>query len=87
MRGSDMSSTVTSAPMPAATRAACVPTTPPPITTTSARSTPGTPPIKTPRPPFAFCSVQAPICGASLPATSDIGAKSGRPPARSVTVS
>jgi len=87
MRGSERSSTVTSAPIPAATLAAWVPTTPPPITTTLAGNTPGTPPSSTPRPPLAFCRVQAPTCGASLPATSDIGASSGRPPARSVTVS
>ena len=52
--------TVTLAPMPTATRAAAVPTTPPPITTTFAGRTPGTPPISTPRPPLAFCSAQAP---------------------------
>ena len=74
---------MTSAPIPAATRAAWVPTTPPPITTTFAGATPGTPPSSTPRPPFAFCSVQAPTCGASRPATSDIGA-SKRQPARGI---
>ena len=31
-----------------------------------------------PRPPFAFSSAQAPICGASRPATSLIGASSGK---------
>ena len=49
--------------------------------------TPGTPPSSTPRPPFAFCSVQAPTCGAKRPATSDMGASSGSLPAASVTVS
>ena len=34
-----------------------------------------------------FCKDHAPICGASRPATSDIGARSGRPPLASVTVS
>ena len=34
--------------------AAFVPTTPPPIIVTLARSTPGTPPKRTPRPPLAF---------------------------------
>ena len=86
-RGSDRSRTVTSAPIPAATRAAWVPTTPPPITATFPGATPGTPPSSTPRPPFAVCSVQAPTCGASRPATSDIGASSGSPPPASVTVS
>ena len=38
-------------------------------------------------PPFFFCRAQAPICGASRPATSDIGASSGNPPSRPVTVS
>ena len=46
---------VTSAPIPAATRAACVPTTPPPMTSTLAGATPGTPPISTPGPPSGSC--------------------------------
>ena len=49
--------------------------------------TPGTPPISTPRPPLAFCRVQLPTCGANRPATSDMGASKGKPPAASVTVS
>lgn len=73
--------------MPAATLAACVPTTPPPITSTFAGATLGTPPKSTPRPPLAFCNVHAPTWGARRPATSDIGASNGRPPRSSVTVS
>ena len=47
--------TVTFAPMPTATYAAFMPTTPAPSTTTFAGSTPGTPPISMPRPPIGFC--------------------------------
>ncbi len=86
-RGIERSSTVTRAPIPTATRAAVAPTTPPPMIITRAGRTPGTPPSSTPRPPLPFCRAQAPTCGASRPATSDIGASSGSPPARSVTVS
>ena len=50
-RGIERSRIVTSAPSPAAIRAAWVPTTPPPITTTRAGTTPGTPPSRRPRPP------------------------------------
>ena len=50
-RGIERSRIVTSAPSPAAIRAAWVPTTPPPSTTTRAGTTPGTPPSRRPRPP------------------------------------
>ena len=46
--------TQTSAPMPSAIWIACRPTIPPPRTTTLAGSTPGTPPSRTPWPPWAF---------------------------------
>ena len=78
---------VTCAFMPIAMRAALMPTTPPPITSTSAGFTPGTPPSSTPEPPCAFSSACAPAWIDMRPATSDIGASSGRPPLRSVTVS
>ena len=68
-------------------RAACVPTTPPPSTTTLAGFTPGTPPISTPRPPVGRRSAIAAASIESRPATSLIGASSGRPPCASVTVS
>ena len=78
IRSTDLSSTQTSACIPSAMIAAFRPTTPPPSTTTFAGGTPGTPPSRMPRPPRAFSSAQAPICGASRPATSLIGARSGR---------
>ena len=78
---------VTRAFMPMAMRAALRPTTPPPSTTTFAGFTPGTPPSSTPAPPWAFSSACAPAWMDMRPATSDIGASSGRPPLRSVTVS
>jgi hypothetical protein len=40
-------------------------------------ATPGTPPGSTPRPPTERIRWYAPTCGASRPATSDIGASSG----------
>ena len=64
-----------------------MPTTPPPITTTTAAATPGTPPSSTPRPPSGFSSMNAPACVAIFPATSLIGASSGRRPRASSTVS
>ena len=73
--------------MPAAMVAAFRPATPPPITTTRAGATPGTPPGSTPRPPDGFISAYAPTWGASLPATSDIGASSGSAPFAVWTVS
>ena len=73
--------------MPAAMAAAFSPETPAPITTTLAAYTPGTPPIRTPRPPSAFIKVAAPTCGASRPATSDIGASRGSAPSGVCTVS
>ena len=42
--------------------------------------TPGAPPISTPRPPLWRSRKWAPICGASRPATSLIGASSGSAP-------
>jgi len=45
---------VTSAPVPAAVRAAAVPTTPAPMTKTLAGFTPGTPPSRIPLPPRGF---------------------------------
>jgi len=83
----ERSTTVTCAPMPTAIVAAWVPDTPPPRITTSAAGTPGTPPSSTPRPPCAFSSACAPTCGASRPATSDIGVSSGSEPFAAVTVS
>ena len=68
-------------------RAALVPTTPPPRTTTFAGGTPGTPPSSTPRPPCAISRQCAPAWIDMRPATSLIGASSGRPPRASVTVS
>ena len=73
-----MSMMVTSAPMPAAMTAAFSPATPPPMTTTFAGRVPGTPPMRIPDPPLGCCRCTAPICAASRPATSDIGASSGR---------
>ena len=64
-----------------------MPTTPAPSTTTLAGSTPGTPPMSTPRPPFGFCRYAAPTCVAMRPATSDIGASSGSVRFGSSTVS
>ena len=81
------SSTVTSAPMPTAIIAACVPTTPPPRITTLPGATPGTPPSRMPLPPFGFSRKCAPACTDMRPATSDIGASSGSPPVAAVTVS
>ena len=76
-----------SAPIPIAMWAAWVPTTPPPMTTTLAGSTPGTPPSSIPLPPLTFSSAWAAAWMESRPATSDIGASRGRPPAGEVTVS
>ncbi len=78
---------VTCAPSPIAMRAAFRPTTPPPMTSTSAGFTPGTPPSRMPEPPCAFSSACAPAWIDMRPATSLIGASSGRPPRLSVTVS
>ena len=73
--------------MPIAIVAAFIPTTPPPITSTLPAATPGTPPSSSPRPPRGFSSMKAPAWVAILPATSLIGASSGRRPAESSTVS
>ena len=54
------------------------PDTPAPMTTTFPGRTPGTPPSRTPRPPAAASRALAPAWGASRPATSLIGASSGR---------
>ncbi len=64
-----------------------MPETPAPMTTTFAAYTPLTPPIRTPRPPWARIRVWAPTWGASRPATSDIGASNGRERSGSSTVS
>ena len=79
--------TVTSPPIPVATKIALLPTTPPPMTATFAGVTPGTPPSKTPRPWWAISKQVAPACTAMRPATWLMGASSGRPPLSSVTVS
>src|SRR6476620_5680412 len=55
----------TSACIPRAMAAAFMPETPAPMTTTLAAYTPLTPPISTPRPPWARMRVCAPTCGAS----------------------
>ena len=78
---------VTWAPKPAAIFAACTPTTPAPNTKTLPGATPGTPPKSTPRPLAGFSKYFAPCCMAILPATSDIGVKSGKVPSSSSTVS
>ena len=82
-----LSRSTTSASMPAAIHAAFQPTLPAPSTTTRAGRTPGAPPISTPRPPLWRSRKWAPICGASRPATSLIGASSGSAPSSSWTVS
>ena len=81
------SNTKTSASMPIAMNAAFRPTTPPPMIITVAGATPGTPPSRMPRPPSGFSSMNAPAWVAILPATSLIGASSGRRPCSSSTVS
>ncbi len=77
----------TSASMPWAIQAALAPAIPAPSTRTFAGWTPDTPPIRTPRPPWPFSSRLAPTCGAMRPATSLIGASSGRRPSALWTVS
>ena len=84
-RGIERSRIMTSAPRPAAIRAACVPTTPPPRTAIARRNT-GNPTDQLPA--IRRSSYAAPAASmASRPATSLIGASSGRPPWASVTVS
>ena len=78
---------VTVASSPTAMRAALVPDTPPPSTTTFAGGTPGTPPSRMPAPPCSFSRQCAPTWMDMRPATSLIGASSGRWPRGSVTVS
>ena len=68
-------------------RAALTPETPPPRTTTLAGATPGTPPSSMPRPPCSISRQWAPAWIDMRPATSLIGASSGRPPRAFVTVS
>src|SRR5678816_3236303 len=82
-----MSRTTTLAPMPAAIFAELIPTTPPPRITTFAGATPGTPPRRTPRPPYNFSRYLAPSCTAMRPATSDIGVSNGSSRVGSSTVS
>ena len=77
-----LSSSSTSACMPRAIAAAFIPATPAPMTTTLAAYTPETPPMRMPRPPSARMRACAPTWGARRPATSDIGASSGRRPVR-----
>src|SRR5216684_1051401 len=72
--------TVTYASIPIATRAALVPETPPPRITTLAAATPGTPPNRMPMPPCSFSRQWAPTCTDIRPATSLIGANSGKRP-------
>src|SRR5699024_335749 len=86
-RGMLMSMTSTFAPRPRAMRAAFVPATPAPMTTTFARSTPGTPGSRMPRPPLALSRLCAPTCVDRRPAISLIGARSGSPPPSGWTVS
>nr|WP_287393697.1 hypothetical protein [Candidatus Microthrix sp.] len=86
-RSTDLSSRSTSASRPAAVRAAFQPTLPAPMTATRAGRTPGTPPISTPRPPWCRSSRLAPTCTDMRPATSLIGASSGRAPEAVCTVS
>ena len=83
----ERSSRNTSASMAAAIRAAFQPTVPAPSTTTRAGRTPVQPPIRMPRPPWGFSNRCAPTWAASRPATSLIGASSGRLPSSSCTVS
>ena len=87
MRRTERSSSTTRAPMPSATIAALVPTTPPPMIRTLPGATPGTPGSSTPEPPWASSSECAPAWIDIRPATALIGASSGRPPRASVTVS
>ena len=82
-----LSNSTTWACIPTAIAAAFIPLTPAPITTTLAPYAPDTPPINTPRPPPLRINRYAPIWAASRPATSDIGASSGRVPSLAVTVS
>ncbi len=78
---------VTFAPIPAATVAALVPTTPPPRIMTLAGATPGTPPKIIPR-PFIGCSrYLAPCWTDILPAISLMGVSRGRRPLGSWRVS
>ena len=79
------SSTVTEAPNRSAMSTALRPTTPPPITVTSAGEAPGTPPSSMPRPPAEASRHRAPACTDILPATRDMGARSGSRPRLSVT--
>ena len=53
----------------------------------AAAYTPDTPPMRTPRPPLPRSRQCAPTWGAIRPATSDIGASSGRDRSGSCTVS
>ena len=82
-----VSTTMTSASMPAAIHAAFEPAMPAPSTNTLAGRTPETPPIRIPRPPYSFSNRCAATCGAIRPAISLIGASSGRRPSGSCTVS
>ncbi len=78
---------VTSAPIPSASWAAWVPTTPPPRMTTLAGRTPGMPPNSFPRPPSCRSRYWAPIWIDIRPATSLIGVSSGSVPLGNSTVS
>src|SRR2546426_621593 len=71
----------TSAPRPTAVRAALRPPGPAPRITTLPGGTPGTPERRIPRPPGGRPRENAPPCTARRPATSLLGARSGRRPA------
>jgi hypothetical protein len=73
-------------PIPAATRAAWVPTTPPPITATLPGATPGMPPRARP-PAIGLLQRPGPDLRREPPRDLDMGASSGSPPCASVTVS
>src|ERR1700761_6444847 len=72
-RSIERSRTVTSAPRPAAIRAALAPTMPPPITSTLPAATPGTPPRRTPEPPAGRPSMKAPAGGVGDRLVGDAG--------------
>ena len=61
-------------------RTALMPTMPAPSTVTRPRFTPGTPPTSRPLPPRFFWRSVTPIWAARRPATSLIGASTGKEP-------
>ena len=86
-RSTERSRTVTWAPSAAACWTALPPAIPAPRTTTSAPGTPGTPASSTPLPPCVVWRWWAPASTARRPATSLIGARSGKVPSGPWTVS